>query len=161
MGEDILTEQAVQLERLLPRLIRRLFMLPPEHPVNDLPLAQLRVCVILEEGPKPISAISRELDVSVSAATQIADRLEKVGLVERLANAEDRRMRKLQLTAEGGALMQSRRLLRVRRAADALAHIAPEVRETAIHALQTLLEATIATAPELPNEDPVCARQER
>ena len=160
MGEDILTEQAVLLERLLPRLIRRLFTLEPEHPVAELPLAQLRVCIILEEGPRTISAISRELEVSVSAATQLADRLEKVGFVERISNAEDRRMRTLQLTAEGAERMQSRRLLRVRRSGEALAQLPPEARKAALTALQTLLDAALATAPALPNEDPACARQE-
>ena len=77
------------------------------------------------------------------------------------ANADDRRMRELQLTAEGAALMQSRRLWRVRKTAEALAQLSPEVRESALRALQVLLDAAVAAAPKLPNEYPVCARQER
>ena len=45
----------------------------------ELPLAQLRVCGVLCDGPRPMSAVSRELGVSLSAMTQIADRLERAG----------------------------------------------------------------------------------
>ena len=79
MSEELLLVQAGKLESLLPTLMRRLFTLDPSHPANDLPLAQLRVCTILQAGPRTVSAIGEELRISVSAATQIADRLEKAG----------------------------------------------------------------------------------
>src|SRR5438552_15134127 len=100
--------------------MRRLFTLDPSHPANDLPLAQLRVCTILQSGPRTVSAIVEELRISVSAATQIADRLERSGLVERVAEPDVRRMHQVQLTVHGTEGMRSRRETRVHGAATAL-----------------------------------------
>src|SRR5438128_8143690 len=95
-GHLMTEEQAAQLECLLPKLMRRLFTL--QDAVSQLPLAQLRLCTILQGGPRPMSVLGEELSISVSAVTQIADRLERAGLVERVSEAEDRRMRRLRLT---------------------------------------------------------------
>ncbi|HZO88327.1 MAG TPA: MarR family transcriptional regulator [Chthonomonadaceae bacterium] len=161
MTHDTLQEQAAQLECLLPKLMRRLFTLEPDHPVTELSLAQLRVCTILQAGPRTLSAIGVELGISVSAITQIADRLERAGLVERVAGKDDRRTRLLQLTAHGAELMRSRRQARVRHAAEALEQLSPEKRETVLRALEALLEAAQQIAPEIPAEDPVGARLEQ
>src|SRR5438132_7253453 len=146
MSENTLLTQAAQLECLLPKLMRRLFTLDANHPAMELPLAQLRVCTLLQAGPRTISALSEELGISVSAVTQIADRLERVGFVERLVEPDDRRIKQLQLTPSGAGVMRSRRELRVRRAADALHHLSPEMREAVLHALRALVEASLATA---------------
>ena len=45
-----------------------------------------------------MSSLGRELGVSLSAITQIADRLERAGLVTRVAKGGDRRVRRLELT---------------------------------------------------------------
>ncbi len=48
-----------------------------DDPVAELPLAQLRLCNVLARGPRPMTEISREIGTSLSAVTQIADRLER------------------------------------------------------------------------------------
>ena len=48
-------------------------------PADDLPLAQLRVCSLLVGGDRSISCLSRELGITMSATTQLADRLERTG----------------------------------------------------------------------------------
>ncbi len=93
-------EEANQIASLLPALMRQLFMLDDDL-AADLPLAQLRVCAILRDGPHPMSVLSRELGVSLSAMTQIADRLERAKMVSRVAEDSDRRVRCLQLTQKG------------------------------------------------------------
>jgi DNA-binding MarR family transcriptional regulator len=150
--DNDLREQAAALECLLPKLMRTLFTLEPGHPVSELPLAQLRVCTILQAGPRTMSSISEELRISVSAITQIADRLEKSGLVERLTEADDRRMRRLQLTVSGAELMRARRQTRIERAAQALEALPAEVREKVIAGLEALVEASRVTAPHLDKE---------
>jgi DNA-binding MarR family transcriptional regulator len=161
MEDERIIEQAKEIECLLPKMLRRLFTLEPDHPVAELPVAQLRVCVILQGGPRTLSAIGEELGISVSATTQIADRLERAGLVERIAEPEDRRMKNLQLTPHGAALMRSRRETRVRRATQMLEQMSPEMREAALRMVHVLLEAVQATAPEIAYEDPVGARVEQ
>src|SRR5690349_13080718 len=129
MTFDPIDRQAAKLERLLPGMMRRLFLLEPEHPLSDLPIAQLRVCILLQNGPHSMSAISDEFKISVSAVTQLADRLEKSGLVERVSGADDRRCKMLQLTPYGANVMQTRAEWRVQRVATVLAHLDPDERD--------------------------------
>jgi DNA-binding MarR family transcriptional regulator len=153
MSDELLLAQAAKLESLVPKLMRRLFTLDPSHPANELPLAQLRVCTILQAGPRTVSAIGEELGISVSAATQIADRLERAELVERVAERDDRRMKKVQLTAHGTEVMRSRRETRVQGAAAALVQLPPVARVEVLHALQVLLDASLAAVPKSAEEE--------
>jgi DNA-binding MarR family transcriptional regulator len=159
--DNQIEEQAKQLETVLPALMRRLFTLNPEHPVSDLPVAQLRVCIVLQSGPKPMSAASEELGISMSATTQLADRLERAGLVERVADPDDRRMKRLSLTAYGAELMAWRRNVRLARTQEMLTVLTPEERLEALRVVGRMLEAAHATRPGPLREDPVGARIER
>jgi DNA-binding MarR family transcriptional regulator len=161
MSDETLYEQAVELEQLMPRMMRRLYSLDPEHPANELPLAQLRVCTILQTGPRTLSAISDELAISVSATTQIADRLERSGLVERVAGVDDRRTKYLQLSPSGMEMMHTRRQIRVERTRAALALLSPEDRQAALALMRRLLEASFTVTPDIPFGDPAGVRQEQ
>jgi len=139
---DQLLEQAVELERLLPQLARRLFALHPDDPTLELPVAQLRVCSVLQSGPSTMSTLADELGISMSAVTQIADRLERAGLVERVAEHDDRRMKRLVLTPHGVAVMSARLERRVDRVAVALDGLTMHRRDEVLCALRDLLNAT-------------------
>src|SRR5580700_6726177 len=121
--DDLLQEQALQLEGLLPVLNRRLFTLVPDHPSAEIPMAQLRTCSILQFGPRTMTSLSEELGISLSAMTQIADRMERAELVERIMMREDRRQRLLQLSERGSEMMRTRKQIRIQQAAVALALI--------------------------------------
>ncbi len=145
--------QAQKIECLLPKLLRRLFTLEHNHPVAELPLAQLRVCMVLSGGPKAMSVLSEELGISVSAITQIADRLEKVNMVERTCEVDDRRTKKLGLTVKGQELMNSRRMTRIERVTKALEYLEPYQREQFVDSLRFMLEVAILISPNPPSED--------
>ena len=132
MSQHDLFEIAEAVAGLIPRLARGLTS-SVKDPADDLPLAQLRLCGILGEGPQPMSAVSRALGVSLSALTQIADRLERAGLVKRVAEGSDRRVRCLQLTARGEKMMRKRREVRVLRTLAVLEHLSPAARGGASH----------------------------
>jgi DNA-binding MarR family transcriptional regulator len=134
--------QAEAIAFLLPTIMRQIFS-SADDPVCDLPLAQLRVCSILQNGPKPMSVLSRELGVSLSALTQIADRLESSNLVCRVAEENDRRIRCLQLTESGEELMRHRREFHVRRVLNAIRNIPASNREQIHAALKTLSESSV------------------
>ena len=91
----------------------------------DLPLRQLRLCMLLYDRPQAMSALSRELGVPQSAMTQIADRLGVRRLVRRSFEGTDRRVRSLQLTPRGQKMMQLREAVRVARAAAVIAGCRP------------------------------------
>jgi DNA-binding MarR family transcriptional regulator len=136
---------AKTIAALLPAIMRQIFA-GQSDAAFELPLMQLRVCSVLLQGPRPISAVGRELGVSLSAMTQLADRLERAELVTRVAQGDDRRVRCLQLTARGEQLMQSHEDARVRRVALVLQHLAAGQGSEILAALQTLSRACEAAA---------------
>ena len=75
-----------------------------------------------------MSVLSRELGVSHSAMTQLADRLERAELVNRVAQGGDRRVRCLQLTERGEKMMRQHDEIRVRRISKALEYLQPDAR---------------------------------
>jgi DNA-binding MarR family transcriptional regulator len=138
-------KQAQTIATLLLELLRQLAAGADEDPAVELPLAQLRVCSVLYRGPRPMSPLSRELGVSLSAMTQIADRLEHAQLVNRIARGDDRRVRCLQLTERGEKMMRFHEEARVRRIATALEHLSPDARNGVTDALQTMIQACLVT----------------
>ena len=134
-------EQAAEVAEMLPKLVRRFFAIDTEGPTVDLPVAQLRVCGILRGGPRTMSSLGSELGISLSAVTQTADRLERSGLVERVVEAGDHRLRHLQLTQRGMEAVEARISKRVEKVLDALSKLPPEERGIAVHGLQVLLGA--------------------
>ena len=140
MDDIALLDQAKAVASLMPALVRRLST--PDHDLADqLPIGQLRVCSILRDGPRGMSALSRELHVSLSAMTQIADRLEGARLVKRVAEENDRRIRCVKLTQRGEKMLHERRQARVHRARAVLKNLSPTVRGQVRAALETLLQA--------------------
>jgi DNA-binding MarR family transcriptional regulator len=95
-------------------------LLGVDDSMMDLPLRQLKVCLTLYRQSRSMSEISRELKLSPSAVTQVSDRLERRGLIEREFQDEDRRVRKLRLTRKGQQLVRSREQKQLRRIATAL-----------------------------------------
>jgi len=142
MDRTVSQEQATAFVGLLQSLLRQL-TIGSSDPAVELPLAQLRVCRVLRRGPQSISAISRELGVSLSAVTQLGDRLERAKLVRRLAEDNDRRIRCLQLTARGETLLRHHDEERIRRMAAALEHLTPKARKEAAATLDMLVRASV------------------
>lgn len=140
-------EQLVEaVERLLPRIMRRVFV-PPEagSPLWELPLPQFRLLGKLErhDGAR-MSEISEWLGVALSTATQVADRLTARGWVRRVSDPEDRRVVRLTLTEEGRRLMAERRARGRERLRAILAALDPEAREQVVSALELLYQAARA-----------------
>ena len=161
-----LKDQAERVEQIIPMIARRLFVIDPAHPLAEMPIAQLRLCSLLRSQESPtMSQVAEELRISVSAVTQLADRLERSGMVERVSGAStsggerDRRARHLRLTERGRELMQSRSDLRQRGARMALSHLSPDDRKRVLEALETLLTAGIQTSSEEVLQSDVVTRE--
>lgn len=137
MNSDSLEEKAIQLEQILPRIIIDLFVPRESDPLQYLPVAQLKtVRVLFEGGPKSHSAVSDELGISVSAVTQVANRLEALGYVERVESARDRRVKLLKLTSHGVRLMAARRDYRVEQALRALSALDTKTQDQLLSVLK-------------------------
>lgn len=137
-NEMDIRRQAEEIVELMPRLMRRLLTVEPEDPAADLPVAQIRVCSLLIGGDRSISCLSRELGITMSATTQLADRLERNGMVERCADEDDRRVRSLCLTQKGRAIMQARKEKCIVRVLQALETLPAADRARLAESLQTL-----------------------
>lgn len=98
-----------------------------------------------------MSALSEEMGITMSAITQLADRLERANIVERSTGQEDRRVKLLQLTPYGKEILQARLHNRLRRMADALSLLPPDLRVTLLQSLKNLLEACYTLSPEMQN----------
>ena len=136
-------EQARTVTALLRSLMRELSA-GLDDPAVELPLAQLRVCNVLSGGPQTMSSLGRELGVSLSAITQIADRLERARLVKRVSQGNDRRVRCLQLTDRGAKMMQRHEEKRVQRMSASLENLTPKARGEVTAALEKLIRASAA-----------------
>jgi DNA-binding MarR family transcriptional regulator len=115
-----------------------------DDPVAELPLAQLRLCNVLAGGPRAMSEISREIGTSLSAVTQIADRLERADLIKRVPRGDDRRVRCLQLTQQGEKMMLAHREMRIGCMSRVLEQLSPGERQTVIDTLEILGRASAA-----------------
>jgi DNA-binding MarR family transcriptional regulator len=86
------------------------------------------------------SAMSDELGISVSAVTQVANRLESMGLVSRVESATDRRVKLLKLTSYGEQCMEERQEQRVQRASAVLGTMTDSAQEQLLTVLTDFLE---------------------
>jgi DNA-binding MarR family transcriptional regulator len=140
MDETEILQQAKVIASRLPILLRQLFTLD-DGVAGELPLAQLRVCGMLYGGPRAMSNLSRELGISLSAMTQIADRLERAELVKRVAEGSDRRIRCLQLTHHGEEVMQQREQARIEQVSAVLGHLSLPERHKVLATFELLTKA--------------------
>lgn len=136
---------------LILSLTRRLFAVDDQ--AADLPLRQLRVCMLLHEGARSMSALSRDLGVSLSAMTQIADRLERAGIVKRSLEGSDRRVRCLQLTTRGQTMMRQREQKRIQQVSAVVEKMTEESRKDVLSAFQLLLDASREFDPAAEDSD--------
>jgi DNA-binding MarR family transcriptional regulator len=127
--------------------MRVLLPLPDNDPLGGIPLGQLRLMRVLENGPLLASEVATELALSASSLSQMVARLEEAGLIHRACSPEDKRHRTLQLTDEAKCRMAQRRQLRARHAETALAKLPPDQRETLLRAIETLVEEEDGMAP--------------
>ena len=141
--DNVSLKEAQTVTGLLVRLLRRLTT-GDDDPATELPLAQLRLCNVLAGGPRSMSAISREIGTSLSAVTQIADRLERARVIKRALRGDDRRVRCLQLTERGEKMMRLHEQTRVEQISKVLEHLNPRERHEVAAAFEMLVRASDA-----------------
>lgn len=92
-------------------------------------------------GNCAVSDIAQQLDVSNAAASQMVDRLEQKGLVDRIHHPADRRVRMVQLTERGQALLVEGLQARLSWISDLTRMLSSDQQETIIAALAALTDA--------------------
>ena len=143
MSNDTIRDQAIAINTLLSKVMRRLNRLETGDPVTELPIAQMRVCLVLLDKPRTMSCLSKELGISLSAVTQLADRLEKAELVERYVDDDDLRVKLMRLSAHGEEIMRARRQRRVERLVKVLECLPTEDRDQVTQIFEKLYDASV------------------
>jgi DNA-binding MarR family transcriptional regulator len=65
------------------------------------------LCIVYEKGMITMGELCREISSACSTATDLADKLEKAGYVERVREKRDRRVVRLNILPEGEKLVKS------------------------------------------------------
>ena len=86
---------------------RSMSLVGPAEPPSDLTMQQLRVlCFVAQEPGLSGQELGARLGVSAPTASGLVDRLVEKGLITRADDPDDRRVRRVHITAEAGNLMR-------------------------------------------------------
>jgi DNA-binding MarR family transcriptional regulator len=142
-SEEIADPTLDVVERLLMRSARRLlFEVDADSPLWDLPVPQLRALHLIAHRKRcAMGDLAERLAVAMSTATQVADRLEQRGWIQRVDDPVDRRVVRLELTPEGRAVVEQRRQQRRAQLHEVLSRMPAEKQEALIEGLRALCEA--------------------
>ena len=93
------------------------------------------------KGPIKISELCEHMMVSLGAASQMVDRLEKLEMVERIADPMDRRVRKVRVLDQGKKFVQENFAFSQSWLSEIPANISPEQERQVISALSILMQS--------------------
>ena len=150
MTEERPADWISDVARLLPCMMRALFAPPAAQSLLwDLPPPQMRALFMLGcRGDLTMHEVAGRLGVAMSTATQLADRLERLGLVERQADATDRRLVRLAVTESGCAAIAEHTRQRDERIAAAMERLTPAERGEVLRGLHLLEKAARECVPD-------------
>ena len=140
--DETTKDRAVRVEGLMPRVQRTLFKQDANDPLVEIPVGQMRMMRLLAQKAWTPSHLGEELGLSVSAVTQMANRLDSIGYVERIEDPTDRRVKHLTLTPLGKEMMSRRQARRVQRLESVLANMPEERQVEFIRLLEELIDAS-------------------
>jgi DNA-binding MarR family transcriptional regulator len=93
------------------------------------------------KGPLKISELCEHMMVSPGAASQMVDRLEKLNMVERVADSKDRRVRKVRVLAKGKRFVQENFAFSQSWLSEIPANITPEQEAQVTASLSILMQS--------------------
>lgn len=130
--------RAERIEGLLPRIMRMLYRTTEDSLLSELPLAQMRIVRLLYSGSSTVTSLGEELGLTSSAITQLLNRLQEIGFVERVEDPADRRVKHVALTELARARMRARQERRIGRMQIALERLSPERQCEILEAIEAL-----------------------
>lgn len=103
---DDLIETVFELQRQLALQLQSMAI--PRWMELDLTMPQLKTLfAVAHRGPLSVNGLAELLGVTQSTVSHLVDRLESVQLVERVADAQDRRRTLVQVAQAGAEMMQA------------------------------------------------------
>ena len=98
------------------------------------------LCIIYEKGQVTMGELCKEITSACSTATDLADKLERAGYVERIREKRDRRVVRLSILVKGEKLVKSVIEQRAEKLVDILETFDEEDRMKMISFLETLTD---------------------
>jgi DNA-binding MarR family transcriptional regulator len=100
--------QIQSLNEVFTGVMRQIFLNPvssdPAH--NDMTWAQKKILFLIEShGPQKMSDIARQINVTMSGATAVVDKMVRAALVTRESDPDDRRVIRIALSDAGRKMM--------------------------------------------------------
>jgi MarR family 2-MHQ and catechol resistance regulon transcriptional repressor len=105
--------------------------------------------VLLHKGPTPVNGIGPKVNLNPGSVSVAVDRLYKRGLVSRVEDSQDRRIRIVSLTSEGTALIKPI----FQRHIAAMDEVFSELKDSELETLETLLRRVGKHAQKLRSEE--------
>lgn len=110
---------------------------------SDLSLLQgYALTYLFFKGPIKISELCEHMMVSPGAASQMVDRLEKLKMVERIADPDDRRVRKVLVLDKGAKFVQENFTFSQNWLSELPGNITPEQEAQITNVLSILMQST-------------------
>ena len=133
---------AAGVTAVLERLIGLFRSLSPSDGLSLTAAATL--ATLDRSGPRRLTALAAHEGVTQPAMTQLVDRLQGAGMLDRVPDPADGRAVQVRITGEGRALLARRRAVRAERVAGLLARLSPDdqaLLTAALPALEALANA--------------------
>jgi DNA-binding MarR family transcriptional regulator len=137
-ARDVLVERIIELRPVMKRLFGAGIYKELRADLHTVTIHQLSALGLLKNRSLSMRELAKELDVSESSATAIADRLVSQGLAERSSDPADRRIVRLTLSEAGTSLVERMDETTRCKAAEALAALTRAQLEQLIDILETL-----------------------
>lgn len=121
-------ETVSDIERLL-REISQIVKLKGREILNHFPIThpQFNALIMLhDEGNMTIGALSQKMNLACSTITDLIDRMEKNGVVERVRDERDRRVVRIHLLEKGRQIIEEVMGTRRKYLAEILSHLSEE-----------------------------------
>jgi DNA-binding MarR family transcriptional regulator len=103
--------------------------------LNTSPHESRALGILNREGARLMSELAKSMEIPLSSATNLVNRLVEKGHVERERSEEDRRIVRVTLSASGKRLMQKLDQFRLEASRDALSHLNASEQRTLIELL--------------------------
>lgn len=117
----------------------------------DYTFSQLRMVMILGQSREPLAVneLSARVGLSIAAGGRSIEKLVRSGVVQRIEDEHDRRIKRVSLSAQGRAKLRDLDTIKRHYAAEMLARLEAADRDQLLTALTAIL-ASISPHPEIP-----------
>jgi len=109
---------------------------------NELSMSQVGALFQVNRGSSNVSDLGEGLGISIAAASQMLERLVQQGLIVRVEDPQDRRVKHLTLTDKGRRIMQASMQARQGWLDDLVHILSPGEREQVASAIKVMIEKT-------------------